>query len=179
MLRYMTLSKLHGFTLMELIVTLGIVSIIASVAAPNVQNWSKNYYVKSAVTDLYTNINAAKMGAIRANKSWELIFTPTGYEIRDDVGGVGRVVRTVNVTNSYGRAVQFKHPRTAGLAYDRDRLRFRPNGLVTDSANAPLTANNPGTAYLAHKDGTAYYRVGMLFGGASAKIWKWNASTWE
>jgi len=81
-----------GFSLVELLIIMTIITIIALIAAPAITTYNANVQLKSAVMDLKSNMELAKMRAIRANAHVALIFD-TGAETYtifvDDGEGAG------------------------------------------------------------------------------------------
>ena len=47
------MRKKSGFTLIELIIVIGMISLLTSIAIPAVMKWLPNYRLKAAVRDLY------------------------------------------------------------------------------------------------------------------------------
>ncbi|MBW2129982.1 MAG: prepilin-type N-terminal cleavage/methylation domain-containing protein, partial [Deltaproteobacteria bacterium] len=61
-------KKQEGFTLLELIMTMVILAILATIAIPTFSVWLPEYRLKKAARDLYSNIQLAKMQAVRTNR---------------------------------------------------------------------------------------------------------------
>ncbi len=55
----------NGFTLVELMVAIGVIAIVLILSVPAVSNWMPNYRLKKAATDLHSNFQKAKMTAIK------------------------------------------------------------------------------------------------------------------
>lgn len=82
------INTLHGFTLVEIMTVLVIISILALFAAPEVTSWRPKMRLKGAADALSENMQRAKMHAIKNNVS--VIFTfgaGAGAPATDCTGG--------------------------------------------------------------------------------------------
>ena len=64
----LALARDRGFTLMELLITLAVVAIVASLAVPSFQNMIATQRVRSAANDLVSALNFARSEAVKRNR---------------------------------------------------------------------------------------------------------------
>ncbi|MCG6905339.1 MAG: GspH/FimT family pseudopilin [Desulfobacteraceae bacterium] len=62
-----TMRKNSGFTLMELMTTIAIIAILASVAIPNMIAWLPDYRLRSGAAEMLSALQLALLTAIREN----------------------------------------------------------------------------------------------------------------
>ena len=160
-------KKEHGFSIVELMVSMSIIGLVSALSVPSLKSWSRNYNLQSAALDLYAHMHIAKMGAVKENRAWTLHFNPdglSGYQVQNSAG---KTVKTVDFHAKYSGEIQYIDPTTT-KTFDAPTIAFRPNGL-----------SGIGYAYISNKSKSGYYRVGMLYATGSIKIEKWNGAQWE
>lgn len=100
-------NRRSGFTLLELLVTIAVVAIVASLAVPSFQNMIATQRVRSAGNDLLVAFNFARSEAVKRNTTvrvepgvgsgdddwnngWEIYVAgaATPIQVHDDFGGV-------------------------------------------------------------------------------------------
>lgn len=76
----------HGFSLIELLITIALFAIGSAIAIPNITKIGQNNAVKRDARQLKDSLAQARMEAIRRNQSVVILFNPThdGYRIFED-----------------------------------------------------------------------------------------------
>ena len=186
-----------GFTFVELTTIMIILAVIASIAIPTFSVWLPNYKLRSAARDLYSNLQMAKLGAVKHNKTWAVVFhqgSNTYYVCSDAktngwngpaaIGGDDVCERAVDF-NDY-EDIYFGHASINKDIFDT----VFTSGEHIDYPENPASSGNPpsvvfgprGTAdkgyvYLQNKKNTVY-GVGTRPSGV-IHLFKWTGSAWE
>lgn len=153
------MRKKSGFTLTELVIVIVVLGILTAVGVPNFLSWLPKYRLRSAARDLYSNMQLAKMAAIRANGNCSVT-----YSSNPDQYTVSLLNKTV-VLGDYESGVNFDGPSNETFA------------VATITFNSRGTSNS-GYAYLSNSGDTAYYRVGPLTSGV-INLQKWGGGSWK
>lgn len=151
------MQKRSGFTLIQLTIVIALLAILAGVGVPNFLNWLPKYRLRSAARDLYSNLQLAKMSAIKANKKCRV-----NYYKNPDRYTVDLLSKTIRLSD-YKSGITFQGPNNQTFAVAAITFNSRGTG-------------NSGYAYLTNSGNTAYYRVGPLTSGA-IKLQKWGGGT--
>lgn len=75
-----------GFTILELMVVVAIVAILAAVAGPAMMNWRGDSRLRSAFVNMQSDIQMAKLRAVKERAPVTVLFGQTGYTIILDDG---------------------------------------------------------------------------------------------
>ena len=78
------MKKPKGFTLIEVLIVIGVIGILAAIAIPSYISWLPNYRLKVAARDLYSSAMKAKGEAVKRNQNCALTFNQA-------VGGIANV----------------------------------------------------------------------------------------
>jgi prepilin-type N-terminal cleavage/methylation domain-containing protein len=149
----------EGFSLLELMIVIAIIAILSAIVTPNILAWYRAQGLRSAVVELQSDLQMAKMSAIKQNNDCSLIIDTGAGSYNIDCTG-----KTVSL-GTYPGGVVFGSPdgtATAGV------LTFSSRGLCS-----PF-----GSVYLTNQDNSAYYRTMVLISGGVVTS-KWNGANWE
>lgn len=172
----------QGFTLIEVMVTIVIFAILLAVAIPGFSKWLPNYRLRGATRDLCSNLQLAKMTAVKDHANCGILFIDQAGDDSDVYKLIGPGANRIfeNGTNDdvvlkevrlieYGSGVSFGASLASGVTdivtYDQDVVVFSSMGTST-GGNVHLKNN---------KDGS--FRVGTLLSGA-VDMKRWNGK-WE
>ena len=168
-----------GFTLVEFMVVAAIIAILAGVGIPAFSRWLPNYRLKSAATDIFSNMQLAKMEAVKNNSSVSIQFNPAAPGSYDLIDSANNTIKTVNFADyddkgniewGWGNATKniSGNPFSSGgeIAYSSNKLTLNPRGT-----------GNGGTVYIQNQYGRSY-AIGTLVSGV-IRLRKWNESSGE
>lgn len=80
------MMKQHGFTLLETMVVVSIITILALVAGPNLSTWLDNIRIRSAADALQEGLQAARAEAIKRNQNITFWLVSSNDENQIDDG---------------------------------------------------------------------------------------------
>ncbi|SMC47532.1 type IV fimbrial biogenesis protein FimT [Desulfocicer vacuolatum DSM 3385] len=180
-------KKNTGFTLLELMITVGIAGVVIGTAVPNIIDWLPDYHLKKAARNLYSDMQLAKINAMKQSKDWAIVFD-TGakkYFVCSEKGADGSwaisgntIEKEVPLPDNGG--VQYGHgaaskdaTQDGGQSFSDDDVTFNNNYATFNAMGAGLS----GYVYLENNKKTTYAIGKESTGFISTK--KWNGTSWE
>jgi type IV fimbrial biogenesis protein FimT len=177
------MRKRSGFTVIELITVIVILGILTAVGVPNFLSWLPKYRLKSAARDLYSNLQFAKLSAIKHNADWAIVFNKASDQYQvcsgqgpdNSWGGTENMVVKTVVLNNYGSGVGYGHGNAIPIGSTfGDEITFGNNVAVINSRGT----GNAGYVYLGNSSAAASYGIGKRTNGLIV-LQRWNGSNWE
>lgn len=153
------MQKNAGFSLLELMITIGIIAILSAVVTPNLIAWYQHQGLRSAVVELQGDLQLAKMAAVKQNQSCSINFNVAAGSY--NIPCIGKTVSL----GTYPGGVVFDSPDGSATA---NILTFTSRGLCS-----PF-----GSVYLTNRDESAHYRTQVFISGGVVTS-KWNGANWE
>ncbi len=146
---YRSIKADSAFTLVELVLVLAILSIMMAVALPNFKSWMTNSNLRGVVGEVYSDMQKAKMTAVKTNSTVTLSFTAStgtpcqggGYVFTDGSG-----VNIANVTITDGICLSTTGTFPTG---------FTSKGLAVST----------GSIQLSHPDASRVYTITVSSAG--------------
>ncbi|WP_433851149.1 GspH/FimT family pseudopilin [Stenotrophomonas nitritireducens] len=132
-------SKGAGFTLIELMVTVAVLAIIATIAVPAMQGLIAANRLSAASTELVTALQLARSEAIRRNAPVTVCASDDGTNCENSTDW-GRWIVT-GTDNATGNAEVIRDSSVTGdmqVAGPAAGIRFRPTGLLDAQAAVTL-----------------------------------------
>lgn len=72
------MKSMKGFTVVELVITITVLAIIATIAGLNLNAYAKNKNLKTAATHIVSDFFLCKERAVSQNTTYQIIFDVTG-----------------------------------------------------------------------------------------------------
>jgi len=180
--------RVAGFTKIELLAVISILSISASLAVPGFINWLPNYRLKGAVRDIYSDLQLAKSRAIRERGECAVKFDASANSYQVVSGGPDRIYSTPGdnlvlkavALPDYGSGLSFgpgsaarkvgqNEPIADSISFPGDRVIFNSLGMTAGTFG--------GYAYVQNNQNSCF-AVGTWSSGIVV-LRKWNGSAWE
>ena len=171
----------RGLTIIELVVVMCILGIMVLIAIPNIGRWLPRYRLKSAARDVASNMQLARLGAIKDNREWAILFDVNGqlYRIISNRGPDGNWGTSDDFVDKIVSLSDYPHILFGdsghgppgggasvgdGVTFVGNKAEFNPGG--TSAAGTVYLQNNRNDAMAIRVDSS----TGII------RMWKWDSS---
>jgi type IV fimbrial biogenesis protein FimT len=79
--RIEVVSKKDGFSLFELLVVVAIIAVVSTIVAPHIMGWRSSAKLRGAADNLMSDLEMAKIRAVKENNFVAILFNPGGYRV--------------------------------------------------------------------------------------------------
>lgn len=177
-----------GFTIIEVVIVVTIIGILSAIATPVFLKWLPGIRLKGAARDLFGDMQATRMVAVKNNKNTAITFDPGNdrYLICNNwdksTNSCNVPTRTVDLS-SLKSGIGFGHGNAtkeiddpASTSIPDDVTYTSPDNIVVFTRQGGV--ESAGYVYLDHEEGTTTYVVGGLISGA-IKVKRWGGGSWQ
>lgn len=123
----------RGFTFIELLVTVLVLGVLMSLAAPNVATWIRATRVRTASSDLYATLILARSEAVKRNANVDVI--PIDATAWESGWSVRAGATTLKLQDAY--------PTTVDIAGPAGNVTYRRDGRIDGAAVITFTLTAP------------------------------------
>jgi Tfp pilus assembly protein FimT len=200
---WMRRGRLHGFSLIELLVVLFVVMVVAGLAVPNVLLAVSNIRLRASAADLSGLMQQARIMAAKNNTTYEILYTTRNAAriAYIDLNGNGSFDTGEPMVQFSGTTVPASgapsgngQPSVYVLAgdtgtgsYDNtNTLGYTGRGLPCnyDTTVTPAACSTPAAKYFVYyladtRVGGSGWAAVVVTKGGRTKIVTWNGSTWN
>ena len=162
-------KNIKGFTILELLVVIVIISVISAAAYPNFSSWKKEREVRGAaveIKNLFTNISSQVQRGMYAFVQVDVVEDETGQFLTITSKGMHMDTMLTRARNEDGwttsmdtRCAQTQPWDDAGSPTNK---KLEVDQLVYDNITINFTKEEPGGTVCFSKDGTYYSYTGSL-----------------
>ena len=81
------MHKNSGYTIIEILTVIAIISIVLGIVIPNVLGWLPRYRLRSGAEQIQSTLQLARLGAIKQNKEATVTFDTANHTYLAAIGG--------------------------------------------------------------------------------------------
>jgi len=120
----------NGFTLMELLIAIGMMAILMGMALPSFVSWRENMKYRQAASGLVALMREAKRSAISTNREQRIALNVANNSYQHQVGDRAANSTDTGWTPASQNISWISLPDGVGIQTAFNRLQFNPNGTM-------------------------------------------------
>ena len=138
-------TKKEGFSLFELLVVVAIIAVVSTIVAPHVMGWRSSAKLRGAADNLMSDLEMAKIRAVKENSFVAILFNPGGYRIFVDRANLWTQDADEPLLKERqlpaGVSFDFAHP---DWGFTNNRTRFNSRGRAGSENGTAVVVNSSG-----------------------------------
>jgi Tfp pilus assembly protein FimT len=140
----------EGFTLLELVITMGVIVAMTAAVIPNINSSIQNYRLYASAQEIASQVQSARLRAVRNNAMCTFLMSASGKQFGIDTDGDGNISSSADVVLGLNSNVSFSDLNTPPIASavtlssgTKTGIGFTPRGTLTAVASGGLPDYNP------------------------------------
>ena len=129
------MHKNSGYTIIEVLTVIAIISIVLGIVIPNVLGWLPRYRLRSGAEEIQSTLQLARLGAIKQNKDATVTFDTTNHTYLAEISENG--LRIKNGKMPSGIIIASSSPSS--------EVEFNSRGLANEATTILVRNNQGGT----------------------------------
>ena len=138
-------SKKDGFSLFELLVVVAIIAVVSTIVAPHIMGWRSSAKLRGAADNLMSDLEMAKIRAVKENNFVAILFNPAGYRVFIDKANFWTRDADEPLLKERrlpaGVSFDFAHP---SWGFTNNRTRFNSRGRAGTENGTAVVVNSSG-----------------------------------
>src|SRR6185436_13049927 len=100
-------NKQQGFSLIEVVIVMGIVVAMTAAVIPNLNSSIQNYRLYSSAQEIASQLQSARLRAVRGNATCTFLMSASGRQFGIDMDGDGNISSSADVVLGLNNNVSF------------------------------------------------------------------------
>lgn len=162
-------SESNGFSLLEVIVVVLIISTLVALGTLNFSQWQLKSQIEQLTRQFYTDVNSARLQAIFKKKPQGIVLNPTSYTFYQYSSENENTAGAINgTTGSKVSSLNFTHQMSNmdGSAVANQMVVFNIQGITTNTATIRVNPVGSGASYDCVVIGAARTSLGNMQNGS-------------
>lgn len=152
-------TQSKGFTLIEVLVTIGLIAIVAGISVPNFRKFSQTQEIDAATQKLVDMLRSAQASAAshikcpngESSNNWSIVLSPTSYKTYANCADLSdKEVSSGSYTSGEASSTQFKlvsdrcGSQDLAFVFTNRQLSYKCSGVVGSAWPITISLKNQG-----------------------------------